>query len=346
MKMRRPEVFMESLKKAFGERFGLKEFRPDQLHAMKTIMLQQDCFVLMPTGGGKSLCYQLPAIISAGVTIVICPLKSLIQDQIRKLNALSIPADTLSVEVSIRSENEIYDDLKTGKPTIKLLYLTPEKLTQSDRLQGALTQLYKRKRLERFVIDEAHCVSEWGHDFRPAYGRLGELKAKFPDLPIMALTATATQRVRADILTQLKMRTEAVCIEQSVDRMNLQFEVRRKTKGSLNEMADIIYGQFLDKSGIIYCLSKEDCEQVADHLNRRHSIGARAYHAGLADRVRRETQDEWLSGRCKLICATVAFGMGIDKPDVRYVFHYSLPKSIEALYQEAGRKRILVDLKK
>ncbi|KFU93527.1 hypothetical protein M959_12586, partial [Chaetura pelagica] len=327
----------EEMMNVFHRKFGLHCFRTNQLEAINAALLGEDCFVLMPTGGGKSLCYQLPACVSAGVTIVISPLRSLIIDQVQKLKTLDIAATYLTGDRTDADASKIYMKMSKKDPEIKLLYVTPEKVCASGRLMSALENLYDRNLLARFVIDEAHCVSQWGHDFRQDYKRLSMLRRKFRSVPMMALTATANPRVQKDIQNQLEMLKPQV-FTMSFNRHNLKYDVLpKKPKKVAMDCLEWIKKNHPHDSGIIYCLSRHECDTTAAVL-QGEGLAALAYHAGLTDANRDLVQKKWINQEgCQVICATIAFGMGIDKPDVRYVIHASLPKSLEGYYQESGR---------
>ncbi|RAL16268.1 RecQ family helicase MusN [Aspergillus homomorphus CBS 101889] len=337
-------AWSKDVKAALRDRFGLQGFRLNQLEAIDATLSGKDVFVLMPTGGGKSLCYQLPSVVSSGttrgVTIVISPLLSLMQDQVSHLKKLGIKAYVLNGETKKDERQWVLGVLSDLRPEseIELLYITPEMVNKSQAIVRSLEQLRKNRRLARIVIDEAHCVSQWGHDFRPDYKELGELRTRLPGVPMMALTATATENVKLDVIHNLQMDGCEVLI-QSFNRPNLSYEVRNKQKGSelLSSMADIINTSYRHKSGIVYCLARTTCETVAEKLRKDFGIKAAHYHAGMSTEDRAEVQQAWQAGRTHVIVATIAFGMGIDKPDVRFVIHHSIPKSLEGYYQETGR---------
>lgn len=315
--------------------FGNHSFRPNQREVINATMSGYDVFVLMPTGGGKSLTYQLPALISPGITLVVSPLVSLIQDQIMHLLQANIPAAYLSANMEWTEQQEILRELISGGCKFKLLYVTPEKVAKSDVLLRHLESLHACGSLARIVIDEAHCVSQWGHDFRPDYQSLGILKKKFPKTPVLALTATATASVKEDVVQALGLEN-CIVFRQSFNRSNLWYSILPKTRKCLDDIDRFIKENHFDECGIIYCLSRMDCEKVAEKLQE---CGHKAsfYHASVAQQQRVQIQMQWSNDEINIICATVAFGMGINKPDVRFVIHHSLPKSIEGYHQECGR---------
>lgn len=306
--------------------FGYDEFRSLQKDIIERVLQREDCVVLMPTGGGKSLCFQLPTLLQDGLTVVISPLISLMQDQVDALTTAGIPAAALN---SSQTDDEIRATLaRIQSGTIKLLYVAPERLALA-RFAAYLQTLPIRL----FAIDEAHCISEWGHDFRPDYRNLQNLRHTWPDVPIIALTATATTKVRDDIVTQLNLPQPRV-FTSSFNRPNLSYEVRGK-KDSFGTILSLV-AEYPEESVIIYCFSRKDTETIARKL-QAHGHKADSYHGGLSGEVRRRNQNRFIRDEVHIMVATIAFGMGIDKPDVRLVIHHSLPKSIEGYYQETGR---------
>ncbi|KAI8063589.1 P-loop containing nucleoside triphosphate hydrolase protein [Gongronella butleri] len=332
------------VRKALRQAFQLRSFRMNQATAIEATLEGHDVFVLMPTGGGKSLCYQLPAIVQGrrrrGVSIVVSPLLSLMHDQVAYLvRKKGIPAAFWNGDISQKQRQWIGTDLRGNRPTMRLLYTTPEGITQNNQLLGILDSLYRRNLIARFVVDEAHCVSKWGHDFRPDYAQLGTLRQKYPGVPFMALTASATPRVEKDVLQCLNMHDPTI-IRQSFNRTNIMYQIVNKASFGTGDAyrKDII--QFIRAqgaaSGIVYCALTRHCDELTDALQAAN-IPCRAYHGKVPMTQRLRIQQEWQAGRFKVIVATIAFGMGIDKADCRFVIHDALPATLEGYYQETGR---------
>lgn len=306
--------------------FGYDQFRPLQEQIIADALAGRDVFALMPTGGGKSICFQLPALLRPGITIVVSPLIALMKDQVDALQASGIPATFLNSTLEADEARQRFRGLNRGE--YRLLYVAPERLMLDGFLERALNW-----NIVQLAIDEAHCISEWGHDFRPEYRELKKLRAHLPDVPIMALTATATERVGADIVKQLKLH-DPRCYVASFNRPNLTYRVIPKS--SPYEQALSAVRARPNESGIIYCASRKTAESVAKKL-QADGISAKPYHAGLEPGERGRAQEDFLRDRVRVITATIAFGMGINKPNVRYVLHYDLPKNLESYYQETGR---------
>ena len=319
-----------NLAEALKKYFGFDKFKGDQEAIIKNLLAGKDTFVLMPTGGGKSLCYQLPSLLMDGVAIVISPLIALMKNQVDVITNLSEHAGTahyLNSSLNKSAIDQVKADIRAG--ITKLLYVAPESLTKEDNVE-----FLKTVKISFYAIDEAHCISEWGHDFRPEYRRIRPLVNEIGQAPIIALTATATDKVRTDIKKNLGI-VDATEFKSSFNRPNLYYEVRSKTKDVDKDIIRFIK-QHPGKSGIIYCLSRKKVEELAEIL-RANDIKALPYHAGLDSGTRTQTQDDFLMQEIDVIVATIAFGMGIDKPDVRFVIHYDIPKSLEGYYQETGR---------
>ncbi|MCH2197590.1 MAG: DNA helicase RecQ [Flavobacteriales bacterium] len=315
---------LDTLKKYFG----YDSFRPNQEEIISALLEGQDVLALMPTGGGKSICYQVPAMIKEGVCLVISPLIALMKDQVEALKQNGIAAAYLNSTQTATEQREIEDQLVKGE--IKLLYVAPEKLFSG---YEPFTRFLQQLNVSFFAIDEAHCVSQWGHDFRPEYLKLKELRDLFPEIPMIALTATADKKTRADIVNNLTMRAPKIIIA-SFDRPNIQYTIEPRQQGREKLLAFL--SKYKDDSGIIYTLSRKSTEQLAMWLNNS-GFTALPYHAGLTPEVRSRNQERFIRDDVQVVVATIAFGMGIDKSNVRYVVHWNLPKNIEGYYQETGR---------
>lgn len=319
-----------SLEEALKHFFGYDTFRPGQRQIVEEAIQNQDLLIIMPTGGGKSLCFQLPALLKPGLTVVVSPLIALMQDQVDALQDNGIGATFLNSSLSLDNVRSREAAILNGK--IKLLYVAPERLL-GERFLPFLEKVRSQIGISAFAIDEAHCVSEWGHDFRPEYRQMKQLRQRYPDIPILALTATATGRVRQDIIQQLTLREPGIHVA-SFNRPNLYYEVQAKERQSYNQLLKKVRSH--QGSGIIYCLSRRKVDEIAFRL-QNDGISALPYHAGLADEARSSNQTRFIRDDVQVMVATIAFGMGINKPDVRFVIHYDLPRNLESYYQESGR---------
>jgi ATP-dependent DNA helicase RecQ len=328
--MRSGSTQFDTLEQALKHYFGYDDFRLAQREIISTALANRDLLVVMPTGGGKSLCFQLPALLKQGVTIVVSPLIALMQDQVQLLANNGIPATFLNSSISTEEKRDRTRAIYDGE--IKLLYLAPERLNQ-EFITNFLVDLHQEIGISGFAIDEAHCVSEWGHDFRPDYRKLSQLREYFPKVPFLGLTATATDRVRQDIIKQLDLREPDIHVA-SFNRPNLYYEVRRKTTTPYRELLAQV--KQTDGAGIIYCLSRKKVDELTGKL-LQDGIKILPYHAGLDSETRTNNQNSFIRDDVQWMIATVAFGMGINKPDVRSVIHYDLPRNIEGYYQESGR---------
>jgi ATP-dependent DNA helicase RecQ len=317
---------IQQLRDVLKTHWGYDGFLPLQQEAMQCVLEDQDSVVVLPTGGGKSLCFQAPAVVRSGVGLVVSPLISLMKDQVDGLNAAGVPAACLNSSMEPDARRRVFEDLEVGN--LKLLYIAPERLVQPGMLDTLAAS-----NVSLVAIDEAHCISQWGHDFRPEYRQLKLLKERLPGIAIHAYTATATAQVREDMIEELELSGPEVLVG-SFDRPNLSYKIMLRDGGT-DQMATIM-DRHRDESGIIYCISRRDVEKTSEQLNQC-GYQTRPYHAGMSDEARRDNQDAFIGERVDTIVATVAFGMGIDKSNVRYVIHAAMPKSLEGYQQETGR---------
>lgn len=320
------------LLKTMQEKFGFDEFRTHQLEIIKALIDGKDCMVILPTGSGKSLCYQLPAVLCKGTALVVSPLLALMNDQIKSLENHGITCKMISSKQTKAENSDTYDDI-IWTDKIKLLFVSPERAADED-FKIFVSGLVNSQKISFFAIDEAHCVSSWGHDFRKKYRELSFFKEMFPEIPVIALTATATPRVKDDIVTNLKLVDHAFFFS-TFNRPEINYIVKKGVR-LIDDIVETMQKFPPNTSAIVYCWRQKDCNDYATALVHK-GLNALAYHAGMNMKQRDAIQKGWTSGRTAIVCATIAFGMGIDKPDVRVVFHAAMPRSVESFYQESGR---------
>nr|CAI5845862.1 unnamed protein product [Callosobruchus analis] len=329
----------EKLEKLLKETFKFDKFRSKQLVAINATLSKKDVLLLMPTGGGKSLVYQLPALVNNKMTLVVSPLISLIEDQLMALRKLGIEAATLNGSSSKSEKKKVHDAMGKGASNLKLLYVTPEWIAKSKLFMTCLQKCFdKGAWIGLLLVNEVHCCSTWGHDFRPEYNHLGFFKTMFPGVPILGLTATATMNIMVDIQNMLSLQ-EALIITAPFNRPNLFYKVISKPSEKqecINIIENIVTKSYNNQSGIIYTSTIKECEDL-NNLLRERGLSVQLYHAQLEAEAKKKIQERWMNNRYQVIIATIAFGMGIDKPDVRFVIHYTIPKSMEGYYQESGR---------
>lgn len=327
-------LWSKDLDKALVNVFKIKKFREHQLSAMNAVLSGEDTIMVMPTGGGKSLCYQLPAVISKGVTIVISPLIALMEDQLYGLSKIGVKAGMMNPKSDKDITKAMMDALEGKNDEIKLIYITPEYMKKSKRFMAKVQKAFNLKILKMFAIDEVHCCSTWGHDFRPDYQFVGCLKGMFPGVPILGLTATAPAKIITDVQKMLDIQG-CLVLRASFNRPNLFYEVRRKPADKdvcLSMIQNLLKSRFADKSGIIYTTTIKEAEQLTSDL-RAKGLKIGCYHALLEPEVRSKIYTRWITGEYQAVVATIAFGLGIDKPDVRFVIHHCISKSMENFYQ-------------
>ena len=331
-----------SFKHVLKEVFGFQDLRPFQKQVVNSMLKDENIVVISPTGSGKSLCFQLPAMLYEGITIVLCPLKSLIYDQVESLKKKGISCELLNGDLGIRKKTALFEELKKPTPNLKMLYTTPEMLLCNEETMPIIKTLYKNGLIARIVLDEAHCISTWGHDFRPKYLKVKTIKDHYPTVPIIALTATATEKVVMDIKDILGFKDNIKYYDSTFLRDNLKLEMRfrgekiAEKKETIKEIATLLKTKYAGNSSLLYAFSRAECEKLSEMLEEE-DIKVDFYHAGLSAKKRVEIQQKWINNELQIICATIAFGMGIDKADVRSVFHFNVPKNIEGYYQEIGR---------